>query len=137
MYRTVIRIAVAGAAAVTMGLLAPAPAHATVHEIVAQWCSGHDPLGPPGITGGSHADNFARPLFASGFIGPTVPFDPPGAQPAGLLITFNYDAPNAKTVGTGVYFSIGTTPDGPLYVEQIVPDPNFPAFRSCPRLATG
>lgn len=137
MYRTAIRIAAVGAAAMATGLLAPAPAHATVHEIVAQWCSGQDPLGPPGISGGSNADNFAKPLFASGFIGEPVPFDPPGDQPAGLLVTFNFDAPNAKTVGTGVYFAIDTTPAGPLYVEQVAPDPSFPAFRHCPRLATG
>lgn len=29
-----------------------APASATVHEIVGQWCSGQEPLGPPGISGG-------------------------------------------------------------------------------------
>jgi hypothetical protein len=137
MFRIATRLAVIGAAAAATAVVAPAPAHATVHEIVAQWCSGQDPLGPPGISGGSHADNFAKPLFASGFIGPTVPFDPPGDQPAGLLITFNYGAPQSRTVGTGNYFAIGDTPDGPLYVEQIAPDPSFPAVRNCPRLAPG
>lgn len=134
MFRTIIRSAVvvaAGAAAV----LSAAPAQATVHEIVAQWCSGHDELGPPGLTGGSHADNFAQPLFASGFIGAPAPFDPPGDQPAGLLITFNYDRPNSKVVGTGIYIPIDETPDGPLYLELIEPDSSFAAFRHCPRLA--
>jgi hypothetical protein len=45
------------------------PASATVHEIVGQWCSGHDDLNPTGITGGSNAANFARPLVAKGFVG--------------------------------------------------------------------
>jgi hypothetical protein len=53
------------------------------------------------------------------------------------MIPFTYDARNARTVGAGVYFAIGSTPAGPLYVEQIAPDSNFPAFRDCPRLATG
>ena len=136
MNKTSLKVAAVGLIT-SAAMLAPAPAHATVHEIVAQWCSGHDPLAPPGLTGGSNADNFAQPLFASGFIGPIVPFDPPGAQPAGLLITFNYGRPNAKTVGTGVYFAIDDTPAGPLYVEAIQPDPSFPAFQKCPRLVTG
>jgi hypothetical protein len=25
----------------------------------------------------------------------------------------------------------------PLYLELIEPDPNFPAFKACPKLATG
>jgi hypothetical protein len=115
--------------------VAPAPAEATVHEIVAQWCSGHDELNPPGLTGGSNADNFARPLVASGFVGEPVPFDPPGAQPAGSLLEFHYDRPNAKVVGTGVYVEIGVTPAGPLYLELIAPDPSFAAFQHCPQLA--
>jgi hypothetical protein len=133
---TPFRVAAVGLIA-SAAMLTPAPAHATVHEIVAQWCSGQDPLGPPGITGGSNAGNFAQPLFASGFISDPVPFDPPGDQPAGLLIVFNYDQPNAKVIGTGVYVVIDQTPSGPLYLELIQPDPNFPAFKHCPRLTTG
>lgn len=121
--------------AVAALLVPAAPAQATVHEIVAQWCSGHDPLEPHGLTGGSNADNFARPLEASGFISDPVPFDPPGAQGPGLRLVFNYDQPNAKVQGTGVYVVIGTTPVGPLYLELIEPNPDFPAFRHCPRLA--
>jgi hypothetical protein len=111
------------------------PASATVHEIVGQWCSGHDPLGPPGISGGSNANNFAKPLDASGFIGATVAFDPPGDQPLGQLITFNYNNPNVKVVGTGVYVAID--PTVPLYIELIEPNPQFAAFTHCPRLVTG
>lgn len=136
MNKTSFRVAAVGLIT-AVAMLAPAPAHATVHEIVAQWCSGQDPLAPPGISGGSHANNFARPLFASGFISDPVPFDPPGAQPAGLLIVFNYDQPNGKVVGTGVYVVVEETPGGPLYLELIQPDPDFPAFKHCPKLATG
>jgi hypothetical protein len=136
MRRTLIRAAAVAVVAST-AMLAPAPAQATVHEIVAQWCSGRGDLLPPGLTGGSNADNFARPLVASGFEAGVAPFDPPGDQPAGLLIVFAYDQPNAKVIGTGVFVEIDTTPAGPLYLELIQPNPDFPAFRHCPRLATG
>lgn len=132
MFKTLIRLAAIGIAAAAV-IVPAAPANATVHEIVVQWCSGHDPLEPRGITGGSNADNFARPLNANGFITGTVPFT--GSAGPGLLINFDYDHPAAKVVGTGVFIVIGTTPAGPLYLELIEPDPNFPAFRNCPGLA--
>lgn len=122
--------------AATFGLVfaQAAPASATVHEIVAQWCSGHDELAPPGITGRSKANNFAKPLIASGFVtGNLVPFT--GSAGPGLLVEFNYDLPNVKVVGTGVFVVID--PEVPLYLELIEPDPNFPAFKVCPKLATG
>ena len=89
--------------------------------------------GPPGLSGGSNADNFAQPLFANGAIGDPVPFA--GAEGPGLLVPFNDDHPAAKVVGTGTYVVIGTTDAGPLYLELIEADPDFPAFRHCPRLA--
>ena len=116
-------------------VLPAAPASATVHEIVGQWCSGHDELAPPGITGGSKADNFAKPLNANGFIRGVVPFTPPSGMDPGLLVDFNFDHPASKVVGTGVYVAIGQTPAGPLYLQLIEPDPNFPAFQNCPRLS--
>lgn len=123
-----------GIATATVALALPAvPAHATVHEIVAQWCSGHEPLEPHGISGGSNADNFARPLVANGFVGDPVPFTGPSGP--GLLIPFDYDHPASKVRGTGVFIVIGQTPAGPLYLELIEADPNFPAFRHCPGLA--
>lgn len=123
-------VVVAGVAALT---LPAAPGHATVHEIVAQWCSGRTPLEPPGVSGGSNADNFAQPLQSTGFIGDPVPFT--GPEGPGLLVTFNYDGKAVKVRGTGQFIVIGTTPDGPLYLELIEPDPSFPAFQRCPRLA--
>jgi hypothetical protein len=130
----VARALIVAAAAVGIVFVQAAPASATVHEIVGQWCSGHDPLEPRGISGGSRADNFAQPLFASGFItGDLVPIT--GSAGPGLLVEFDYDNPNSKVVGTGVFVVID--PSVPLYVELIEPDPDFPAFKACPKLATG
>ncbi|MGD8199139.1 hypothetical protein ACQE98_00575 [Ornithinimicrobium sp. W1679] len=120
-------------------IMTAAPASATVHEIVGQWCSGQGELSPPGISGGSKADNFAKPLEASGFIGEEL-----AEHDDGLRIVFNYDRPNSKVVGTGEFVQVGFVPVGPgpddtvpLYLELIKPDPTFPAFRHCPKLATG
>lgn len=116
----------------TATLLPAAPASATVHEIVAQWCSGHDPLEPPGISGGSNTGNVAKPLTSNGFIRGTVPFT--GSAGPGLLVDFDFGHPASKVVGTGEYIVIGTTPAGPLYLQLIKPDPSFPAFQNCPGL---
>jgi hypothetical protein len=129
--RLVSRALVVAAATIGLMIVPALPASATVHEIVGQWCAGGDPLNPPGLTGGSQADNFAQPLEASGFIVGVVPFRD------GFLIQFNYDNPNSKVVGTGVFVVIGQIEGKPLYLELIQPDPSFPAFQRCPRLATG
>jgi hypothetical protein len=135
MRRAISRLLAIGLVAAVAAVLPSAPASATVHEIVGQWCSGQDPLEPSGISGGSNANNFAQPLNSTGFIQGVVPFNGPAGP--GLLINFNYDHPAAKVVGTGVFIVIDQTPDGPLYLELITPNPNFPAFQRCPRLATG
>lgn len=81
------------------------PARATVHEIAGMWCAGpHPAYAPPGLTGGSNADNFAQPLFSLGF----VQFDPfydgstavvnHGPAP---LVSFDFDHPASKIEGTG------------------------------------
>lgn len=132
MLKILIRLSAVCIAATAL-ILPAGPANATVHEIVAAWCSGHEPLAPPGISGGSHADNFAQPLNSNGFIQGTVPFT--GSAGPGLLVKFNYDHPAAKVVPTGEVIVIGSTPAGPLYLELIKPDPQFAAFAHCPRLA--
>ncbi len=131
MKRFVTRALIVLAATVGVMFAQVAPASATVHEIVGQWCSGQEPLGPPGISGRSQADNFAKPLNASGFIEGVVPFQD------GFLVKFNYDNPNSKVVGTGVFVVIDQIEGQPLYLELIAPDASFPAFKHCPRLATG
>jgi len=133
MTRRSARILAAAAVVGIATLLPAAPASATVHEIVAQWCSGHEPLEPPGISGGSNADNFAKPLNSNGFIRGTVPFT--GSAGPGLLVDFDFGHPASKVVGTGVFIVIDETPAGPLYLQLIEPDPNFPAFQRCPGLA--
>jgi hypothetical protein len=106
------------------------PAHAVVHEIVAAWCSGQE-LEPPGISR-QGSRNFAQPVNANGFIGEVVPAPSLG----GLLVTFNYDHPASKVEGTGVFLQIGATPtEIPIFIELVRPDPDFPAFQRCPRLA--
>lgn len=115
--------------------LFPISASATVHEIVAQWCAGRGELLPPGITGESSADNFAQPLFASGFATVVAPFDPPGAALGpGVLIAFDFDHPASKIVGTGEFAQIDTLPDGtPVYVEVFELDTGH-GFAHCKRL---
>ena len=133
MRRTMARLLLGAAAALmAVTMMTAPPASATVHEIVAQWCSGQEPLGPPGISDPERR-NFAQPLNANGFIGPLVPFDGPAGP--GLLITFNYDHPAAKVIGTGEFFVVGAVDGAPLYIEGIVPNPAFAAFAHCPRLA--
>jgi hypothetical protein len=126
-----VSLVLVGVVVSAVAFIVPAPpASATIHEIVASWCSGKGPLEPPGIQDGK---NFAQPVVANGFVGGTVPFD--GPEGPGLLIQFNFGIAPAKVIGTGVYVVIGTTPAGPLYVQLIEPDPTFPAFQRCPGLA--
>jgi len=132
MKRTRLAIAAVLGALFTIVLLPAPPASATIHEIVAAWCSGHDELEPPGIQDGK---NFAQPVNSNGFVGPTVPFTGPAGP--GLLITFNYGVPAGKVVGTGVFVVIGQTPAGPLYLELITPDSSFRAFKHCTKFTTG
>ena len=121
------------AALLAVGLF-PMPASATVHEIVGQWCAGQGELLPPGITGGSNADNLARPLFASGFASVVDPFDGPNGP--GALIAFDFDHPASKIVGLGFFVQIDTLPDGrPLYVEAFELDLKH-GFAHCARLSS-
>jgi hypothetical protein len=108
------------------------PAEAVVHEIVAAWCSGQE-LEPPGLSRPG-SQNFAQPVNSNGFVGDVV-FDP---DLGGLLVTFNYDHPASKVQGSGVFIQIGSTPTDPpvpIFIELVEPDPDFPAFQHCPRLA--
>lgn len=82
---------VAAAMAIT---LSAAPASATVHEIVGQWCSGHDELAPPGISGGSTPENIGRPLAANGVVTLTPYLD-------SVLIDIDFDHPAVKVEAVG------------------------------------
>ena len=82
-------------------------AEALVHEIVGAYCSGggvgvigtDGDLEPPGLAGGSNANNFARPVIASGAVD---------------VSTFTTtDKPNLKyPAGVSVFGPLGT-PDHP------------------------
>ena len=105
------------------------PANATVHEIVAQWCSGQDELAPPGISDNGKR-NFAQPLNAAKIVKEIV--DPVAKT---ILITFDYDHPAVKVQSTGMTIPIGMTPDGfVVLLDLIEPNPDFPAFKHCPAL---
>jgi hypothetical protein len=106
------------------------PAHATVHEIVAQWCSGHDELAPPGISD-PEKRTFARPLNAMGVV--LQEFIPSLNI---VLVTFDYDHPAVKVQSSGILVPIGVTEEGvPVMPDLPEPNPDFPAFQHCPRLA--
>lgn len=122
-------VGVVAVVAIAIGL-STVPAHATVHEIVAQWCSGHDELAPPGITR-EGSQNFAQPLNAARVVVIVVNDDTET-----INITFAYDHPAVKVRSTGETIPIGTDPDTgyTLLLDVIEPDPAFPAFQHCPAL---
>ena len=108
------RVTLALVLAILGALAVAAPASATVHEITGMFCAGeHGNHFPPGLSGGSNADNFAKPLFATGFIESVEPFV--GDEGPGVLISFNFDHPASKLaphptedvffVGDGTYIS--------------------------------
>ena len=118
--------AVTAIALSSLAVLIPAPnASATVHEIVGQWCAGRGELFPPGLSGRSSADNFAKPLFATGVIESITPYLD------GVLISFDFDHPAIKLVSTGQIVQIGPG----TYVTEFELDPEFAAFTHCPNLA--
>lgn len=105
------------------------PAQATVHEIVAQWCSGHEELGPPGISDPSKG-NFAQPLQAAGIV-----IEIRDEVTRTVLITFDYSHPAVKVQSSGVIIPIGVDEEGfTVLLDLIEPNPDFPAFQQCPAL---
>jgi hypothetical protein len=94
MHRVLVALFLCGFLGLTALPAHPASADPAIHEIVAAYCSGggvgtidvNGFLEPPGITGGSNANNFARPVFASGAVAGTFP---------NILVT---DKPNTKYV---------------------------------------
>jgi hypothetical protein len=104
------------------------PSGATVHEIVAQWCSGQAELEPAGISDPAKK-NFARPLVASGIA--TMVED--GAGPGTVLIQFDFDHPAIKIVPLGFNVNLG----GPVWINAWTTDDDFPAFRNCPGYVGG
>jgi len=119
---------VIAAAVVAFGLTVE-PAQATVHEIVAQWCSGHEELGPSGISD-PEKKNFARPLQAVGVV---IQVRDEVART--VLITFDYDHPAVKVQSSGIVIPIGVDEEGfTVLLDLVEPDPDFPAFQQCSAL---
>ena len=110
--------------------IAAQPAPAVVHEIYAAWCAGKGEIEPPGISRDG-SKNFAMPVLKSGAVS-VRPFT--GAQGPGLLVDIDFARPNVKLIPTGNIIVIGQTPAGPLYLEEFMIDPNFPAFSNCANL---
>jgi hypothetical protein len=105
------------------------PVHATVHEIVAQWCSGHEPLEPHGLSRPG-SKNFAQPLNSSGALIVTVD---PAAQT--IHISFDYGNRPVK-VQRLTTIPIGIDPDTgfTILLDVVEPDPDFAAFQHCPNV---
>lgn len=107
-----------------------APAQATVHEIVAQWCSGQGELEPHGVSRPG-SKNFAQPLNATGVL--QITFIPDLNI---VLVSFDFGHPAVKIQSSGILAPIGVTGEGiPIFLDVPEPNPDFPAFRHCPRLA--
>lgn len=104
----------------------PPPASAVVHEIVAAWCNGGDPLDPLGLSRDG-SKNFAQPVFAGGVV-QIVPYAPGG--PGAILIDFDFTKPQIKIVPTGQIIQLAPT----VFIEGFVIDPTFPAFKNCKNL---
>jgi hypothetical protein len=123
-----LRIAIAVAAAAAACSLFALPSGATVHEIIAQWCSGQAELAPPGISDPTQT-NFARPLFASGVATRVVD----GAGPGTVLVQFNFDHPAIKVVSAGPPVLLF----GNVWITPWTTDDDFAAFQHCPGYVGG
>jgi len=112
------------------------PASATVHEITGMFCAGeHGNPFPPGLSGGSKGDNFAKPLFATGFVeSVNEDFAGDGVNGPGRLITFNFDHPASKLAPhpTLAIFFVGDE----TYISAFVLDSSH-GFTNCVRLRGG
>lgn len=110
------RVVLAAVLAATALMSFVMPAAATVHEITGMFCAGENGNHfPAGLSGGSNADNFAKPLFATGFVESVAPYAGDGINGPGVLITFDFDNPASKLaphptldtffIGDGTYIS--------------------------------
>ena len=116
--RRLLVTAMAAGAAVTM---TPTAANATIHEIVAQYCSGHDELEPRGVsTPGKKS--FARPVLANGVV--TMVVD--GTHTT-ILVDEDHPALKVDVLG----YTTFPVPGGTLTVPILEPSADFPAFQNC------
>ena len=107
--------------AVTGMLAMAAPTSATIHEIVASFCSGGNGNVFPGGQSAFGTQSFLRALQATGAV--TIWPDTPTA--GAITIDYNDDAPAGKFVGSDVFFEV--IPG--VWIEVLTPD--HPAFDHC------
>lgn len=124
-------LAVAALAALTTAQ----PSEAIIHEVVGASCrvDGFDnPPEPPGQTGASSGDSFARALRATGVISSIE------ATPTSVTINFDLSRPNAKFVSAGFPLMIpdGAGPGVSLTLNPLptIDGSTFPAFVHCANL---
>ena len=108
----------------------PAPAEASIHEIIAALCrAGGEEVVPPGQNRGGQS--FVRALQATGFI--------TSIEMTETLVTINFD----PTVAPSKFMSAGRDlliPDGAgpgvdlLLSPLVIPNPDFPAHANCHNL---
>ena len=122
---------------VALGLVAalhlanPAPAEASIHEIIAALCrAGGEEVVPPGIN--RDGNSFLASLIATGFI-TSIDF----SDPSQVVINFDPTIPASKFMSAGFDLTIpdGFGPGVDLVLSPlVVPDPNFPAHAACHNL---
>lgn len=121
--KRVLAFALVVALAAVVGLARPAPASATIHEIVASFCSGQDVQNPPGQSDFTKQSGL-RALTATGVFQGIV-FDPVLGGPK---VVFDFSHPAMKFTWDGVsYLNF----DG-LFFPDLVPD--HPSFSNCKKL---
>lgn len=107
------------ASGLVLGMIAPASA--TIHELVASFCSGgQGNVFPPGQSNFG-SQSFLRALQASGTV--TVLADTPTA--GAITVDYNNDAPAGKFSGNDVFFEV--VPG--IWIEVLEPD--HVAFEHC------
>ena len=104
-----------------------APASATIHEMVASFCSGGNGNVFPSGQSAFGRQSFLRALQASGVV--TVHPDTPTV--GSITIDYNNDAPAGKFTGNDVF--VQAIPG--VFVEVL--DPNHPAFEHCTNFVVG
>jgi hypothetical protein len=131
MHRTARRLLVTGIAAGALVSMTPTAAHATIHEIVAQYCSGKGPLEPPGVDANPTKRSFARPVLANGVVSVVVTTTN-GVTNTAFLIDESHPANKVVVLR---YVTVPTGPGATLTFPMTAADPEFPAFGSCPRFS--
>jgi hypothetical protein len=127
----ILALAISAAAALAVA----SPSQAIIHEMVGASCrvdGFNSPPEPPGQTGASNGDSFARALQATGVISSI------DATPTSVTINFDLSRPNAKFVSAGFSLVIpnGAGPGVSLVLNPLptIDGSTFPAFVHCANL---